>query len=292
MYTTLISASELAQCLRPQETNSMKPVVVDCRFSLADTTEGERAYAAGHIPHARYAHLDRDLSGPVAPGVSGRHPLPEREVLAQRFCHWGISSETQIIVCDDRTGAIASRLWWLARWLGHAHCAVLDGGLAAWQASGYGLENAQQAAASNRGNCAGIFGLRNPLVQSVEIDTVASDSVLLIDAREAERFRGEYEPIDRVAGHIPGALNAPFQDNVDEVGRFKPKAALHKRFAPLLSEAGDRTLVHYCGSGVTAAHNLLAMAHADLHGGALYAGSFSEWINRDNEQYPVVHQDG
>jgi len=289
MYTTLISATELAEQLAASQTSSQSLVIVDCRFSLADTKQGEGAYQRSRLPGAHYAHLDNDLSSPIIAGATGRHPLPDSDRLTQRFRDWGISNHTQIVAYDDKVGAVASRFWWLSRWLGHTDCAVLDGGFAAWQSAGHEIETSTLPAVKPN-TLPGQFKRGVPHAQSVDIDTVAGDTVLLVDAREAERYRGEREPIDPIAGHIPGALNMPFLDNIDPSGCFKSQTALRERFAPLLSQAGDRTLVHYCGSGVTAAHNVLAMTHAGIDNGALYAGSFSEWISRDSEQFPVARQ--
>lgn len=236
----------------------------DCRHSLADAGYGERAYAAGHIPNARFADLDRDLAAP--PGVRGRHPLPERDELVARFRAWGVTSNAQLIAYDDAGGMFACRFWWLARWLGHAEVAVLDGGIAAWQEHGGELTNvAPEPQASD-------FTPRQPLTRAVDADAiVANRNLTLIDARAAERFAGIEEPIDPIAGHIPGALSLPCSDNLDDRGKFRRDA---DRFASL---AGV-DVVSYCGSGVTATHNILAMILAGHEEPALYPGSWSEWI--------------
>lgn len=295
MYTTLIRADELEQCLSataPNSSTSSRPViVVDCRFSLADPDAGQRAYNTDHIPGAVYAHLDRDLSSPIVAGLSGRHPMPKRDVLEATFRQWGISQHTQLVAYDDAGGAIAARLWLLSRWLGHAACAVLDGGYAAWQST----HRISSEASSNLP--VGNFAASAPLLDVMTIEQLNACAPVptqqLLDARDAPRYRGEHEPIDPVAGHIPGAMNAPFSENLGDDGRFLSRIELADRFAPILSAAGHRTLVHYCGSGVTAVHNMLAMTHAGLPTGALYGGSWSEWSIRhlsDAERYPVATQ--
>lgn len=282
MFTTLISAKELHDA----QSSNADWVVIDCRFSLMNTSQGEEHYSESRIPGARYAHLDNHLSSPIIPGVTGRHPLPDAAKLARQFAQWGINNNTQIVAYDDKPGAIASRFWWLSRWLGHEACAVLDGGLVAWKANDYALEETTPAAIEP-----GNFKQGESLMQVVEKQDVLNDEFCLLDAREAERYRGEKEPIDPVAGHIPGALNAPFAENLEKDGRFKSKEALLQRFSKTAELDNNRTLVHYCGSGVTAAHNMLAMVHAGLEPGAMYAGSFSEWVSQqDDEQFPVVRQ--
>lgn len=250
-------------------------VVVDCRFSLADPQAGRRAYAEGHIPGAVYADLESDLSAPVAI-ETGRHPLPRPESLAARFGAWGIGPDTQVVVYDDAGGAMAARLWWLARWLGHGRTALLDGGLAAWVSVGGELESdtpprelRRFAASPNARLCVSADDLQAGL---------KGDALALIDARASDRFAGRVEPIDPVAGHVPGALNRSFVDNLDEEGRFRSPAELASAFRALVGARPAEAVVHMCGSGVTACHNLLAMELAGLHGSRLYPGSWSEWI--------------
>ena len=246
-------------------------IVLDCRFDLADPDAGAAAYRQGHIPGARYVHLDDDLSGPIEPGVTGRHPLPSRDTLAARVGALGITPGTPVVTCDDSGGSHAARAWWLLRWLGHADVAVLDGGLDAWRAAGGKLTDQPTHIEP-----ADPYPAGNPLTRSVTAtDLPAGPGTCVIDARSVERFRGEVEPIDTIAGHIPGAVCLPFTGNLDARGRFLPAAELRARFEPLAAR-GD--LVCYCGSGVTAAHNVLACVHAGLPEPALYAGSWSEWI--------------
>ncbi len=246
--------------------------MLDCRASLADPMHGQQAYAAAHLPFAVFADLANDLSGPLIPGVSGRHPLPDPEVLAATFGRWGIGTTTQVVAYDAGNGAFAARAWWLLRWLGHGNVAVLNGGFAAWLAAGYavrsGIEHRPQAR----------FESHPALTRTVSAQDMidGGESMVLLDARSEIRFRGEHEPIDPVAGHIPGARCVPFESNLDTANRFLPAAVLEARFAAMIDPA--LTPVCYCGSGVTACHNILAMRHAGLAEPALYPGSFSEWI--------------
>ena len=249
-------------------------VVVDCRFSLSDPAAGRRAYAESHVPGARYAHLDEDLSGPIAP-ATGRHPLPDPARLAQKLGEWGIGNDTQVVAYDDMGGILAAaRLWWLLRWLGHSACAVLDGGIAAWRRAGLPLTVQQPAVRPRR------FEARPDdrlWLTTAQVEALNGEEILL-DARAAARYRGELEPIDPVAGHIPGALNLPTEDNLTADGRFRPAEEQRERFSALLGNRPAAAVVHSCGSGVTACHNLLAMEAAGLRGSRLYAGSWSEWI--------------
>lgn len=271
-HTTLISAEDL-QALRA---GARPPLLLDVSFDLADTSAGERAYAAGHLPGAHYLHLDRDLSGPKAGEgqvFTGRHPLPEPATFAQRLAALGLDAGQQVVVYDGQGGMYAARVWWMLRWLGHEAVAVLDGGIAAWQAAGGALVTEVPAAQ------AGSFQASAPLAPSLNADALQArlGRVRLLDARAGERFRGEVEPLDRQAGHIPGALNRFFKDNLQADGRFKPADALRAEFEALLPPFAAPEVVHQCGSGVTACHNLLAMEHAGLHGSRLYPGSWSEW---------------
>lgn len=249
-------------------------VVVDCRFSLMDTEAGRRAYRESHLPGAHYAHLDEDLSGPITP-VTGRHPLPDPVRLARKLGDRGIGPGTQVVAYDDLGGMLAAaRLWWVLRWLGHEAVAVLDGGFPAWQRAGLPLTAELPSVQSTT------FDLRTNdrlWLTAAQVLALPAESVVL-DARAAARFRGEIEPIDPVAGHIPGAVNLPTEGNLTADGHFLPVAELRARFATTLGEQPPTTVVHSCGSGVTACHNLLAMEAAGLRGSRLYAGSWSEWI--------------
>lgn len=277
-YTTLITAAEL-QALQADGTPL---VVLDCSFDLTDSGAGggARAYAAGHLPGAVYAHLDTDLSG-AKTGRNGRHPLPQRDTLAATAGRWGIAPGVQVVTCDAQGGPYASRAWWLLRWLGHDAVAVLDGGLAAWQAEGGALSTATPASAPQPP-----YPAVAPAMPTVNADRLLArlDEVQILDARNGERYRGEVEPLDAVAGHIPGATLRFFKDNLGPDGRFKPAAQLRAEFEALGVPA--RPVVQQCGSGVTACHNLLAMAHAGLGISTLYPGSWSEWCS--DPQRPVA----
>ncbi|HCB14647.1 MAG TPA: sulfurtransferase [Gammaproteobacteria bacterium] len=267
-YSALIDANTLHVHLADPQW-----VVVDCRFSLMDTEAGRRAYQKNHIPGARYAHLDEDLSSPITP-MTGRHPLPDPARLAQRLSAWGIGDKVQVVAYDDAGGMLAARLWWLLRWLGHQAVAVLDGGFPVWQRAGLplttGLPLIQPVAF--------LGGPDDRLWVATEQVMVLSPDALIIDARSAVRYRGEMEPIDPVAGHIPGSVNLPAEDNLASDGCFLPFTKLRTRFANALGKYPPAAAVHSCGSGVTACHNLLAMEAAGLSGSRLYAGSWSEWI--------------
>ncbi len=270
-YRTLISVPELQQLLA----RSAPLVLLDCGFDLADAGAGERTYAEAHLPGAHYAHLDRDLSG-AKTGQNGRHPLPDRCALAQRAGAWGIASDVQVVCYDAQGMPFAARAWWLLRWLGHDEVAVLDGGLPAWRAVGGALSATPVAAASLPP-----YPERDPGLPTVDADTLLTQlgQRTILDARAGERYRGEVEPLDAVAGHIPGARLRFFKDNLQPDGRFKPAEALRAEFESMGLDGLDagQAPVHQCGSGVTACHNLLAMEHAGLHGSALYPGSWSEW---------------
>ncbi len=269
-HTTLIDTSTLAAHLAAPNL-----VVIDCGFELSRPDAGEAAYAEGHIPGAAYAHLDRDLSGPKT-GTNGRHPLPAPAVLAATLGRLGIDGTTQVIAYDQDNGMYASRLWWLLRWMGHEAVAVLDGGFAAWSAEGRPVATGVEAHAAR------IFrGAPNPafIVNADTVGTLAgSATARVIDARAAERYRGEVEPIDPVAGHIPGAVNYCFVRNLED-GRFRGASALRTDYDGLLAGVAMDRVVSYCGSGVTACHNLLALEHAGLRGARLYPGSWSEWVS-------------
>jgi thiosulfate/3-mercaptopyruvate sulfurtransferase len=250
-------------------------VVVDCRHDLLRPDWGRQEFAAGHVPGAVFAHLDRDLSSPVT-AQTGRHPLPDPTVLAAFLGASGIDADTQVVAYDQDKSMYAARLWWLLRWLGHDRVAVLNGGLAAWQAAGLPLQSTSAARAARR------FVLRPPLVQPVSTAQLeaelSSGTLLLLDARGADRFAGQNETIDPVAGHVPGARNQPFALNLESDGRMRPAAALGLMWRTVLGATPPTQVIAMCGSGVSACHNLLALELAGLPGGRLYAGSFSEWI--------------
>jgi thiosulfate/3-mercaptopyruvate sulfurtransferase len=274
-YTTLVAADTLQQYL-----NDPNWIIIDCRFLLADTEAGAKAYRLGHIPNARYAHLDTDLSSPIT-DFTGRHPLPNFSLLATKLGHWGVTNHSQVITYDDAGGAFAGRLWWLLRCLGHEKTAVLDGGIKHWQRQGYQITTTLPEISPS------IFRpylTDNAWLSTLQVqNNLARKSICLIDARTPERYRGEIEPIDPIAGHIPGAINRPFQLNLDPDGLFLPAQELREQFKNLITcTFSPEKVVHMCGSGVTACHNLLAMEHSGLSGSKLYAGSWSEWIRNKN----------
>lgn len=270
-FTTLISAAELAE-----HVDDATWVIVDCRFALDQPERGRQDYERAHIPGAVYAHLNDDLSGPIVPGKTGRHPLPAIEAAAHTFGRLGIGANTQVVAYDDNNGSIAARLWWLLRWLGHDQVAVLDGGWAHWQREA----RAERGGVETRRRSVFVPQPRPGLVASADdVARGAGDPAFrVIDSRSVERYRGENETIDSVAGHVPGAIAGPFVQNVDADGRFLPAPALAQRFDALLGDVAPAHAIFYCGSGVTAAHNLLALAHAGRGDAQLYAGSWSDWI--------------
>lgn len=288
-YTTLISAEQLQAFVA-----SKKPLrVFDCTFDLMQPHAGEQQYLASHIPGAVYAHLDKALSarhgvpgahgvvtasGADAPASGGRHPLPNREKFAIWLSSVGFANDMQAVVYDRNGATYCGRLWWMLKWAGHRNVAVLDGGLQAWQAAGGAINSGEEPAHFQTG-----FELAAALVTLVDTQTVSRQlgrpAQTLVDARAAARFKGEVEPLDPVAGHIPGALNRPFTQNFGPDGKFKPAAQLKAEFEALLGERDPASVVHHCGSGVTAAPNLIAMEVAGLGPSGLYAGSWSEWCS-------------
>ncbi|MBB6691064.1 sulfurtransferase [Cohnella xylanilytica] len=250
-------------------------VIVDCRFAMGQPDAGRAAYEEAHIPGAVYLDLERDLSDPVGEH-GGRHPLPDAAELAGRLSRVGIGNDTRVVAYDDQGGAMASRLWWLLRYLGHENVFVLDEGFAAWKREGFPV-NAEQKVLIPATFLATVQ--HNMLVEMDEVrESLGDDGIVLVDSREAPRFRGEAEPLDKKAGHIPGARNKFWKGALDEQGRFKSAEALAEHFADL---PRDRELVVYCGSGVTATPNVLALSEAGFENVKLYAGSWSDWISYD-----------
>jgi len=283
MPTTLIEPTGLARHL-----DDPGWAIVDCRFDLARPDWGAHAFAAAHIPHALYAHLDEDLSAPRT-ARSGRHPLPQVEVLAATFGRWGIDERVQVIAYDQGSGAFAARLWWLLRWLGHPPVAVLNGGLAAWERAGLPLSTENEPRAPRRFTArpdGRLLATGTEVAAAVGSGALTCGQQLLIDARSADRFAGENETIDPVAGHIPGARNHPFAGNLDAQGRFLEAGQLRRAWDNTLRGVSPRQLIAMCGSGVTACHNLLALEVAGFPGARLYAGSWSEWIT--DPAHPVA----
>jgi thiosulfate/3-mercaptopyruvate sulfurtransferase len=250
--------------------------IADCRFDLTAPEKGQEVYLEAHIPGAVYAHLERDLSGPPT-GSNGRHPLPPPGILASVFSRWGIGPGVQVVAYDADNGSMAARLWWCLRYLGHNAVAVLDGGIAAWRAAAGPLKGGEERRLPRPFRP----DTRSEKLVTAEdvLDILRTLSALVIDSRAPERYRGDEEPIDPVAGHIPGARNRPWQENVDPEGKMRPPEVLRREFDLLLGGRPPDQAVFYCGSGVTACHNLLAMEHAGLRGARLYAGSWSEWCS-------------
>jgi thiosulfate/3-mercaptopyruvate sulfurtransferase len=272
-HTTLISTAQLASHL-----DDPAWVVFDCRHDLARPDSGAREYATAHIPGARFVHLDRDLSAPTT-GKNGRHPLPDPQAFMRTLGAAGVDSNKQVIAYDAQTGVYAARLWWMLRWLGQENVAVLDGGYAKWTQEGRPVTDAPPHLEPAR------FAGR-PRAVSVNADEVlraiGRPGRVLIDARGPDRYRGENETLDPVGGRIRGSLNRFFRDNLDASGCFKPAAELRRAFSALLGDAPPDAVVHSCGSGVSACHNLLAMEIAGLSGSKLYPGSWSEWCSDPN----------
>jgi thiosulfate/3-mercaptopyruvate sulfurtransferase len=272
----------IAQLISPEALDARKAqprlVILDCRFALEDPDYGQRSYAEGHIDGASFADLERDLSGTVVKGVTGRHPLPEPAALIERLQAWGINNDSEVVLYDDGPGAYAARAWWLLAWLGKRDGVfILDGGLKAWHAAGLPLS--LDASTVARGNFSGQPDM-SLLISAEKLQKrLGQPGLTLIDARALPRFKGEVEPIDSVAGHIPGAQCAAFTDNLGSDGLFLPADQLKQRFAAKIGERSPEDLVAYCGSGVTACHNLFALCLAGYPLGSLYAGSWSEWIN-------------
>jgi thiosulfate/3-mercaptopyruvate sulfurtransferase len=279
-FTTTISVKELSRHLH--EPNW---AIIDSRFKLALPEQGRMDYVGSHIPGAIYAHLDRDLSGPVIQGVTGRHPMPSIEHITSVFSRFGIDSDVQVVAYDDQGGALAAaRVWWLLRWLGHEAAAVLNGGWQEWVRQKLPTRQGTETYEPREF----IPQSRNEFIVSTQdVEGMHLDPAYrLLDARSADRFRGENETIDPVAGHIPGAISAPYADNLNPDGTFKDNEQILNRYLQLVGDVPIDHVVCYCGSGVTSAHDILAMIKAGLGEAKLYAGSFSEWIN--DPRHPVV----
>jgi len=277
----------LAQLISPQQLAERQQraglVILDCRFALEDPDYGRCSYAEGHIEGAQYADLERHLSGPVIKGVTGRHPLPAAQVLVRQLQAWGIHADSEIVLYDDGPGAFAARAWWLLAWLGKRDgVSVLDGGLKAWHSAGFPLS--LDAPGNEPGTFTGTADYDLLLDAEHLQKRLGQPGLTLIDARALPRFRGEVEPIDPIAGHIPGAQCSAFSENLGSDGRFLPVSQLKQRFAEKLQGRSPQELVAYCGSGVTACHNLFALSLAGYPLGKLYAGSWSEWINDPQRQ--------
>jgi len=273
-YKTIVSADELEKHL-----DDPGWVVFDCRFTLSNPDAGQQAYNEGHIPGSRYVHLDNDLSSPIT-AISGRHPLPDPVMLAGKLGAWGVDAGKQVVVYDDTFGAMAVRMWWVLRWLGHENVALLDGVYPKW------VREKRPVTIELPEIVATTFEARpddSTWVTAAQVQQGMAAGAVLLDARAEERFEGLVEPLDKVAGHVPGAINRPFEDNLEINGVFLSPEDLKGEYA---AQLGDAPVIHMCGSGVTACHNILAMVHAGLNPGKLYAGSWSEWIT--DKSRPVV----
>jgi thiosulfate/3-mercaptopyruvate sulfurtransferase len=287
-FTTLVDAASLRDLLQE---HPRQLALLDCRFDLGNPDAGRQAYAEGHIPGARYADLNRNLAGPIT-AHSGRHPLPAPDRLLGFFASVGVEPDTQVVAYDDANGSFAARAWWLLRWLGHSQAAVLDGGYRAWVAAGGAIEAGQTPESGLGGTPTGKTphpaaasdtsvtpsGLARAVTSLEVVEALQDPRRVLVDARAPERFAGTVEPIDSVAGHVPGAVNHPFSGNLDSQGRFLPAAELRQRWLKSLDGKDPAEVILMCGSGVTACHNALALEIAGLSGAKLYAGSWSEWI--------------
>lgn len=280
MFTTLISASELNGILDQENLT-----IIDCRHALTDTESGRNAYKTAHIPNALFAHMDEDLSGEIIKGKTGRHPFPPLEKMVKKLSDWGIDANSQVVVYDASHGGLAARLWFTLKWLGHENVAVLNGG---WK---YWTEQKLPTDAEIRIPTPTSFKANpNPeLIVDVQFmeANINTPELIYIDSRGAERYRGAQEPIDPVAGHIPNAISAPFIENLGPDGLFLDKKSLAKRFIKLLENQPKGNTIFYCGSGVTACHNLLAMHHLGITSPKLYPGSWSEWIVDDRREVVV-----
>lgn len=280
MYTTLIHVDELEALLASES----PPVILDCRHDLANLDFGATLFEEGHIPNAQYANMETQLSGPHSPGA-GRHPWPTDAQWTEQLSQWGIRPSTQVVVYDQGPGMFAARAWMLLRTSGHDAAAVLDGGLKAWLAAGKPVSGGA-AVVPERVERAGVAFDRKRLLDADQLLDRMDEGWSVIDSRASDRYRGENETIDPKAGHIPGALNRPFISNLDEGGMFKSASQLRSELDELLNGVHPARSVFYCGSGVTAAHNVLAMEIAGLKDSSLYKGSWSGWI--ENDRHPIA----
>jgi thiosulfate/3-mercaptopyruvate sulfurtransferase len=270
-YRTIISAEKVHENL-----DNPDWIIVDCRFYLDEPDQGRLEYLESHIPGAIYVHLDDDLSGEIIPGRTGRHPLPDSKVFADRVANWGIANRMQVIAYDRNGGALAGRLWWMLRWLGHEKVAVLNGDWKAWTEGDYPLERGNNSAQRKE-----FVAEEHPeyIVDAAEVEILRQDeNIILLDARSPQRYWGLEEPIDTRAGHIPGAITAPYEQNLDPGGYFLSAEALRERYENLLEGIPPSQVIVYCGSGVTSTHHLIAMMEAGYEMALLYPGSWSEWI--------------
>ncbi|MDJ0880565.1 MAG: sulfurtransferase [Gammaproteobacteria bacterium] len=281
IFDTLITAEQLASRIDQPD-----GLIFDCRFDLADVEKGHAAYLESHIPGAIYAHLDHHLSGPITP-LSGRHPLPDMRELAHWLQQQGMTSSRQVVVYDDSFGAMAARLWWLLKCLGHHAVALLDGGWQAWTAAGYTIDN--QVIQPEAGSFDASFN-RSCVVSSEQVlHNLENQEFCLVDVRASERFKGIHEPIDPVAGHIPHSCNLPLTHNLDDQGFFKSAQELRAIYKEINEKCSPKQQVYMCGSGVTACHSLVALSVAGFDRPRIYAGSWSEWI-RDPSRPIIMHQ--
>jgi thiosulfate/3-mercaptopyruvate sulfurtransferase len=278
-YSTFIQPSDLLA-----QINNPRWAIFDCRFDLQDASAGELSYLEAHIPGAQYAHLEDDLSGPIT-GLTGRHPLPSIEEMAALFGQWGIDAETQVVAYDSRGGGIAARLWWALKYLGHDAVAILEGGFPAWEREGYPIQSGKE----QRSAAQFVPRLRPEMrIDIEELENHLDDfSQGMIDSRSAERYRGEEEPLDPVAGHIPGSLNRFWGSNLDEDHRLLAADTLREKFLTLIGDKQPSDLVVYCGSGVTGCFNLVIMEHLGMPGARLYPGSWSEWCADEDRPIKV-----
>lgn len=283
-YETVIDRDSVANHLDDPDW-----LLFDCRFDLADTEAGRRAYREGHLPRAIYVHVDEDMAGPTGP-TTGRHPLPDPGAFAERLHRWGVAPGRQLVAYDDGPGAMAARFWWICRHLGFRAVAVMSGGYEAWRRERRPITT--QVPRPDPGPFQPELRAGDTMDVPELQPALAEGGCVLVDARAPERFRGESEPIDAKAGHVPGAVNRPFQDNLDADGEFRPPEALRRDFEALLKDREPVAAVHMCGSGVTACHNLLAMEHAGLPGSKLYPGSWSHWITDPDRPVATGDEDG